>query len=210
MSQALTSNETAGRRTDGLPGGVGAPGVLRERLAGRAIVLVGIMGAGKTTVGRRLAARLGVTFKDADAEIETAAGMPVPDIFSIYGESAFRDVERRVIARLLDEGPLVLATGGGAYINEETRRRIGERGISVWLRADHDTLMRRVRRRVNRPLLRTPDPDETMRRLIAQRDPVYALADLTLESQDGSHESVVTRLLGLIEAHLDARDRACR
>lgn len=208
MSQALTSNETADRRPEGLAGGVGAPGPLRDRLAGRAIVLVGIMGAGKTTIGRRLAVRLGLGFKDADTEIETAAGMPVPDIFAIYGESAFRDVERRVIARLLDEGPLVLATGGGAYMNEDTRRRVGERGISVWLRADHETLMRRVRRRVNRPLLQTPDPDETMRRLIALRDPVYALADLSIESQDGSHESVVTRLLGLIGAHLDTVDGA--
>ena len=208
MSQALTANETADRRPDGLPGGIGAPGLLRERLAGRVVVLVGIMGAGKTTIGRRLAVRLGVAFKDADAEIETAAGMSVPDIFAIYGESAFRDVERRVIARLLDEGPLVLATGGGAFMNEDTRRRVGERGISVWLRADHETLMRRVRRRVNRPLLQTPDPDETMRRLIALRDPVYALADLSIESQDGSHESVVTRLLGLIGAHFDAVDGA--
>lgn len=208
MSQALTSNETAHRRPDGPPGGVDTSGTLRERLRGRAIVLVGIMGAGKTTIGRRLAGRLGLIFRDADAEIEAAAGMPVPDIFAIYGEGAFRDVERRVIARLLEEGPLVLATGGGAYMNEDTRRRIGERGISVWLRADHETLMRRVRRRVNRPLLKTPDPDETMRRLIAARDPVYALADLTLESQDGSHENVVSRLLGLIGAHLDAAEGA--
>lgn len=208
MSQALTSDETADRRHGGLPGGLDAPGLLRERLRGRAIVLVGIMGAGKTTIGRRLAGRLGLVFKDADAEIEAAAGMPVPDIFAIYGESAFRDVERRVIARLLEEGPLVLATGGGAYMSEETRRRVGERGISVWLRADHETLMRRVRRRVNRPLLQTSDPDETMRRLTALRDPVYALADLSVESQDGSHEAVVSRLLGLIAAHLDAADRA--
>lgn len=208
MSQALTSNETADRRPDGLAGGLDAPMALRDRLRGRSIVLVGIMGAGKTTIGRRLAVRIGLGFKDADAEIETAAGMPVPDIFATYGESAFRDVERRVIARLLDEGPLVLATGGGAYMNEDTRRRIGERGIAVWLRADHETLMRRVRRRVNRPLLQTPDPDETMRRLIALRDPVYALADLALESQDGSHESVVSRLICLVGAHLDAADNA--
>lgn len=205
----MTSNETVDRRPDGRPGGLGASGsTLRDRLRGRAIVLVGIMGAGKTTVGRRLAGQLGLGFKDADAEIEMAAGMPVPDIFAIYGESAFRDVERRVIARLLDEGPLVLATGGGAYMNEETRRRVGERGISVWLRADHETLMRRVRRRVNRPLLQTPDPDETMRRLTALRDPVYALADISVESQDGSHEGVVSRVLELVTAHLDAADRA--
>jgi shikimate kinase len=177
---------------------------LKARLGLRTIVLVGLMGAGKTTVGRRLATRLNLPFRDADHEIEAAAGMSVSDIFSIYGEPAFRDGERRVIARLLTQGPLVLATGGGAFMHPETRRRIGEHGISVWLKADHATLMRRVRRRSHRPLLQSADPDETMRRLMAERYPVYAEADLTIESSDGSHERVVQ---ALISAALDRLSR---
>jgi shikimate kinase len=179
---------------------------LRARLGSRAIVLVGLMGAGKTTIGRRLAARLELPFRDADHEIETAAGMPVSDIFSIYGEPAFRDGERRVIARLLTQGPLVLATGGGAYMDPETRRGVAEHGISAWLKADHATLMRRVRRRTHRPLLQTADPDETMRRLIAERHPVYAEAHLTIESSDGSHERVVQALIDALLDRLSHED----
>jgi shikimate kinase len=181
---------------------------LRERLAGRPIVLVGLMGAGKTTIGRRLATRLDLPFRDADQEIEAAAGMAVSDIFATYGEPSFRDGERRVIARLLTEGPMVLATGGGAYMCPETRTRIAESGISVWLKVDHDTLMRRVRRRSHRPLLQNPDPEATMRRLMAERYPVYALADMTVDSQDMPHERVVSGVVRALEAWLDARERA--
>jgi shikimate kinase len=181
---------------------------LRERLGSRAIVLVGLMGAGKTTIGRRLAGRLSLPFKDADLEIETAAGMSVPDIFAIYGEAAFRDTERRVIARLLGQGPLVLATGGGAYMHPQTRERIREFGLSIWLKADHETLMRRVRRRSNRPLLKTADPDETMRRLIAERHPVYAEAEWTIESNDGSHDRVVQAVIDALTRRWPGGDKA--
>ena len=137
------------------------PGIeetIRRRLGARSVALVGLMGAGKTSVGRRLALRLGLPFRDADHEIEAAAGMPINDIFATYGEPYFRDGERRVIARLLHNGPQVLGTGGGAFMNPETRARIAEAGVSVWLKADLDTLMRRVRKRANRPLLKTPIP----------------------------------------------------
>ena len=183
-----------------------AEALIRRQLGPRSIVLVGLMGAGKSTVGRRLATRLGLPFRDADHEIETAAGMSIPDIFSVYGEPTFRDGERRVIARLLHEGPLVLATGGGAYMNEETRERIREAGISVWLRADLDVLMRRVRKRANRPLLRNPDPESTMRQLINARYPVYALADLTVESHEAPHDRVVADVVRALQGHLFQRE----
>jgi len=171
---------------------------IRRRLGKRTIVLVGLMGAGKSTVGRRLAARLALPFKDADQEIEAAAGMSIPDIFAAHGEAYFRDGERRVIARLLQEGPAVLATGGGAYMSPETRARIAEVGVSVWLRADFDVLMRRVRKRSNRPLLQNPDPEGTMRRLMETRHPIYALADVTVDSREIAHDKVVQdALLGV-------------
>ena len=147
---------------------------LRRGLGARSIVLVGLMGAGKSTVGRRLAGRLGLMFKDADHEIEAAAKLTIADIFSIYGEASFREGEERVIARLLREGPMVLATGGGAFMREATRARIAEGAISVWLKADLDVLMRRVRKRNTRPLLQTEDPEATMRTLMEVRHPVYA------------------------------------
>ncbi len=181
---------------------------IRSRLAGRSIVLVGLMGAGKSTVGRRLASKLGLPFRDADQEIEAAAGMTIPDIFSIYGEAYFRDGERRVIARLLQEGPLVLATGGGAFMSEETRTRVAERGISIWLRADLEVLMRRVRKRTNRPLLQNPDPEGTMRRLIEVRHPVYALADLTVESHEAPHDRVVNEVIRSLREWLASRQEA--
>jgi shikimate kinase len=155
-------------------------------------VLVGLMGAGKSTVGRRLAQTLKLPFRDADHEIEAAAGMTIPEIFAIHGEDHFRDGERRVIARLLQEGPIVLATGGGAYMNEETRQRIADHGISLWLKADLDILMRRVRKRTTRPLLQNPDPEGTMRRLMELRYPVYATADITLDSHEAPHDRVVS------------------
>ncbi|WP_457104042.1 shikimate kinase [Methylobacterium sp. P5_C11] len=175
---------------------------LRRALGPRSIVLVGLMGAGKSTVGRRLASRLGLIFKDADIEIEAAAGLTIPDIFAIYGESSFRDGEERVISRLLRAGPLVLATGGGAYLREATRARIAESAVSVWLKADLDVLMRRVRKRGNRPLLQTEDPEATMRDLMAVRHPVYAAADVMVISREVSHDRVVQDVLEALDAHL--------
>lgn len=177
-------------------------GRVRQLLAGRVIVLVGLMGAGKSTVGRRLAARLGLMFSDADNEIEEAAGMSIPDIFAIYGEAHFRDGERKVIDRLLRDGSIVLATGGGAYMDATTRANVKEAGISVWLKSDLETLMRRVRKRSNRPLLQNPDPEGTMRRLMEQRYPVYAEADVTVESREGTHEQVVEAIVDALDTYL--------
>jgi len=165
-----------------------------------------MMGSGKSSVGKRLATRLGLPFVDADTEIETAAGMSIPDIFAQRGETEFRDGERRVIARILaTRSPLVLATGGGAYMNPDTRARIAEFGISVWLKADVDVLMRRVRKRSNRPLLRTADPEGTMRRLLAEREPVYSQADITVISSDDPHEIVVEAALAELERATSSR-----
>ena len=167
-------------------------------LGERSLVLIGLMGAGKTTVGRRLAQRLGLGFVDTDHEVERAAGESIPDIFAKRGEAAFREGERRVIARLLDDGPQVMATGGGAYMDPETRARIGERAVTVWLKADLDVLMARVSRRNNRPLLRTDDPTAVMRKLIDERYPVYANADITVESRDAAHDRVVEAIVAAI------------
>jgi len=160
-------------------------------LGARSVVLVGMMGAGKSTIGRRISARLGLPFLDADAEIEAAAGMSIPDIFESRGEPDFRDGEARVIARLLDSGPAVLATGGGAFMRQETRDRIRYKAVSIWLKADTDIIMRRVKRRSDRPLLQTPDPEATVDRLISEREPVYQQADLTVWSRDVPHEKIV-------------------
>ena len=187
-----------------------APSTIGCRLGRRSIVLVGLMGAGKSTVGRRLAQGLGLPFRDADHEIEAAAGMTIPEIFSIHGETHFRNGERRVIARLLQEGPLVLATGGGAFMNDETRLRISQAGISIWLKADLDVLMRRVRKRSTRPLLQNADPEGTMRRLMEVRYPVYATADLTVESQDGPHDRVVADIRSALETWFDTQETAVR
>jgi len=168
---------------------------LGSALGRRSVVLVGMMGAGKSSVGRRLAARLGIPFVDADSEIEAAAGMTISDIFAKHGEPYFRAGEQRVIARLLDGGPQVLATGGGAFMNADTRGAIRAKGISVWLRATLDVLNRRIKRRGDRPLLKGADPAETLRRLIEERDPVYAVADLTVESRDVPHETIVDEIV---------------
>jgi shikimate kinase len=160
-------------------------------LGRRSVVLVGMMGAGKSTIGRRLSARLGLPFLDADAEIEAAAGMSIPDIFESRGEPDFRDGEARVISRLLDSGPAVLATGGGAVMRKETRDRIRDKAISIWLKVDADIIMRRVKRRSDRPLLQTADPEATVGRLISEREPVYRQADLTIASRDVPHEKIV-------------------
>jgi shikimate kinase len=173
-----------------------------EALGPRSLVLVGIMGAGKSSVGRKLASRLAMPFVDADTEIEAAAGMTIPEIFEVRGEAEFRAGEGRVIARLLEGGPQVLATGGGAYMNPETRKLIGQKGVSIWLKADFDVLMRRIKRRNDRPLLRTADPEATLKRLIDERYPVYALADLTIESRDVSHEVIVDELIEALAGYL--------
>jgi len=164
----------------------------------RPIVLVGLMGAGKTTVGRRLAARLNVPFVDADAEIEVAAGRSISDIFADFGEAEFRKGERRVIARLLDDTPKVLATGGGAFMDPRTRERIKRRALSIWLKADLDLLVERTARRNTRPLLQTGDPAEILKRLAEERYPVYAQADITVESGKGPHDEVVDAILAAL------------
>ena len=171
-------------------------------LGKRLVVLVGMMGAGKSTIGRRLAARLSLPFVDADTEIEAAAGMTIPEIFEVHGEPHFRDGEARVIARLLDAGPAVLATGGGSFMREETRRRIGEKAVSIWLKADPDVIMRRVKRRADRPLLQTVDPAATVSRLISEREPIYQHADLTIASREVPHDKIVDECLDALYAKL--------
>jgi shikimate kinase len=165
--------------------------LIHQKLGQRPIVLVGLMGAGKTTIGRRLAAKLGLAFVDADQEIEFAAGKTIPEIFADHGEAYFREGERKVIARLLSGGAMILATGGGAFMNDETRENIHKSGVVVWLKADLPLLMKRVKKRSNRPLLKTEDPENVMRRLIEERYPVYSKADVTVESRDVAHSSMV-------------------
>lgn len=175
---------------------------LRRALGRRSIVMVGLMGCGKSSVGRRLAAAINVPFVDADDEIEKAAGKTISDIFADYGEVHFRDRECRVIGRLLKGGPQVLATGGGAFMRGETREMIAACGISVWMKAELAVLMSRVMRRDNRPLLRTADPEATMKQLMDDRYPVYANADIIVESRDGTHEAVVREILRRLEERL--------
>jgi len=169
----------------------------------RTIVLVGLMGAGKSCVGRRLASALGLPFCDADKEIEEAAGCSIPELFSRYGEIAFRDGERRVIHRLLEGPKHVLATGGGAFMDARTRAEIREKAISVWLRADLDLLVRRTQRRGNRPLLNVPDPTAKLAELIAERYPVYAEADVTVDSNDSPPEATVDRVMAALQRHIE-------
>jgi shikimate kinase len=166
-----------------------------ENTGTRTIVLVGLMGAGKTSIGRRLAEKLGLTFVDADQEIEKAAGKSIPDIFADHGEAHFRDGERRVIARLLEAGSQVLATGGGAFMNPETRAAIKAHGISIWLRAELDVLLKRVAKRGGRPLLEQNDPAEVLQNLINIRYPVYAEADIIVQSRDVQHTEMVNAVL---------------
>ncbi len=172
----------------------------------RMIVLVGLMGAGKTTIGRRLALRLHVPFVDADDEVERAAGCSIEDMFEVHGEAAFREGEKRVIARLLDGPAGVLATGGGAFMNEETRERIREKGVSIWLRADLDVLVRRCGRRGDRPLLKDGDMRQTLEDLIDRRYPVYGEADIVVDTGDRPHRTVVDKIMDELSAggHLPA------
>jgi shikimate kinase len=174
-------------------------------LGPRSIVLVGMMGVGKSSVGRRLAARLAIPFTDADSEIEKAAGMPIAEIFARHGEPYFRSGEARVIARLLEGGPQVLATGGGAFMNADTRALIKLKGVSIWLHAEFDVLLRRTsKRRSDRPLLHTDDPAETLRKLLAEREPTYKLADLTVQSREVAHDAIVADLMAVLAAFLQA------
>jgi shikimate kinase len=174
-------------------------------VGGRSIVLVGMMGVGRSSIGRRLAARLGVPFVDADAEIEKAAGMSITDIFARHGEADFRSGEARVIARLLDGGPQVLATGGGAVMNADTRAAIKAKGVSIWLSAELDVLMRRINKRKNdRPMLQTADPAATLRELLVAREPAYAQADLTVQSREVPHDAIVAEIMTLLAVFLNA------
>jgi shikimate kinase len=174
-------------------------------LGSRSIVLVGMMGVGKSSIGRRLATRLGVPFVDADSEIEKAAGMSIADIFARHGEADFRSGEARVIARLLDGGPQVLATGGGAVMNADTRVAIKAKGVSIWLSAEFDVLMRRINKRKNdRPLLQTADPEATLRELLVVREPIYAQADLTVQSREVPHDAIVAEIMTALAAFLNA------
>jgi len=177
---------------------------LNAVLGPRSIVLVGMMGAGKSSIGRRLAQRLGIRFVDADAEIEAGhAGMTIPEIFSTYGEPYFRSGEVRVIARLLEEGPQVLATGGGAYMNASTRAAIANKGLSVWLKAEFEVLMKRVKRRstADRPMLQG-DVAQRIRHLMDERYPVYAEADITVMSRDVAHETIVNEIIAALAERL--------
>ena len=171
-------------------------------LGKRSVVLVGMMGAGKSSIGRRVALRLGIPFVDADAEIEKAAGMTIPDIFAIRGEAEFRAGEARVIARLLESTPQVLATGGGAFMNPDTRAAVAAKGISVWLKAEFDVLMKRIKRRHDRPLLKTEDPGATLHRLMDERYPIYALADLTVQSREVLHDRIVDEIVSALAGRM--------
>jgi shikimate kinase len=186
--------------SDALPNGA----ALVAALGRRSIVLVGMMGAGKSSIGRRVATRLAVPFVDADAEIELAADMTIAEIFAVHGEPYFRAGEARVIARLLERGPQVLATGGGAFMNPPTRAALKEKAVSVWLKADLEVLTRRLRRRTDRPLLKTEDPVATLTNLLQLRDPIYATADVTVLSRDVTHDVIVDEIIAAVGAKLDA------
>jgi shikimate kinase len=196
MTDITIQNSTAGQT---------AATAILSLLGSRSIVLVGMMGVGKSSIGRRLAARLGVPFVDADSEIEKAAGMSIADIFARHGEADFRSGEARVIARLLDGGPQVLATGGGAVMNADTRVAIKAKGVSIWLSAEFDVLMRRINKRKNdRPMLQTADPAATLRELLVVREPFYAQADLTVQSREVPHDAIVSEIMTVLAAFLNA------
>jgi shikimate kinase len=178
------------------PAESGLESAVVRALGGRSIVLVGMMGAGKSSIGRRLAGRLGIPFIDADTEIETAAGMTIPEIFEKHGEPYFRAGEARVIARLLDNGPQVLATGGGSMMDAQTRALIGEKGVSIWLKADVDVLLKRTKRRNDRPLV------EKIRDLLPLREPLYAQADIIIQSRDEPHDTIIEEIMGELPKRL--------
>lgn len=181
-------------------------GTIRDRLGSRSVVFVGLMGAGKTAIGRRLAQTLGLPFVDSDHEIEAVSRMTIPELFERYGEPEFRALEQRVIDRLLREGPRVVSTGGGAFMNALTRSTVAERGVSIWLKAGIDLLMERVARNQNRPLLKSADPRAVMERLMAERYPVYAMADITVETRDARREVIAEEALAALGEHLERQE----
>jgi shikimate kinase len=181
-----------------MPDAMSIEPALRERT----IALVGLMGAGKSSIGRRLAHALDMPFKDADEEVERAAARSIPEIFESLGEVAFRDGERRVIARLLEDPPHVLATGGGAFMNPETRVLIAQKAVSIWLKADLEVLLRRVARRTDRPLLKDGDPRAVLEALSRERDPIYGLADIRIESVETAHQATVQAIIDALRARL--------
>lgn len=181
------------------PAESGPESAVVRALGGRSIVLVGMMGAGKSSIGRRLAGRLGIPFIDADSEIESAAGMTIPEIFEKHGEPYFRAGESRVIARLLDNGPQVLATGGGSVMDPQTRALIGQKGISIWLKADIDVLLKRTKRRNDRPLV------ERIKDLLPVREPIYAQADIIIQSRDEPHDTIIDEIMGELPKRLGLR-----
>ena len=180
---------------------------LKDRLADRSLVFVGLMGAGKTAIGRKVAQALGLAFVDSDTEIETVSRMTIPELFERYGEPEFRALEERVVGRLVREGPQVVSTGGGAFMNANTREAVAESGISIWLKADIDTLMTRVAKKPNRPLLKAPDPRAVMERLMAERYPVYAQADITVTTRDVKREEIAAEVIAAVDAWLEGHDR---
>ncbi|MBU0583071.1 MAG: shikimate kinase [Alphaproteobacteria bacterium] len=181
----------------------GTVDALLSSLGSRSIVFVGLMGAGKTAIGRKVASALGLPFLDSDHEIESVSRMSIPDLFAQYGEAEFRALEQRVILRVLENGPQVLATGGGAFMNEQTREAIAANGISVWLKADVDVLLERVSKKQNRPLLQNADPRGVLERLIAERHPVYAHADITVPTRDDRREVIAGEVIDAISRSLN-------
>jgi shikimate kinase len=200
MSEVLAQNKSAAASSEA---------ALVAALGRRSIVLVGMMGAGKSSVGRKLSNRLGLSFVDADNAIEEAHRMTIPEIFETYGEPYFRAGEAKVIARLLENGPQVLATGGGAFMNEDTRALIRKQGVSVWLKADFDILMRRIRRRADRPMLKTADPAATLKALMDIRYPVYATADVIVQSRDVPHEVIADEIVTALARYLSTTGLSC-
>ena len=202
-------DEGSSQRGRARPNSAAPARMIAQRL-NKTIVLVGLMGAGKSCVGKRLAACLGLPFVDADREIEAAAGCSISDYFAVHGEKTFRDGERRVIQRLLSNPPHVLATGGGAFMDPSTRALVKSQALSVWLKAELDQLLKRVGRRNDRPLLQNVDPRAKLAELIDVRYPVYAQADLTVDSADGPPDVTVQRVLRAIEAELDRHPERTR
>lgn len=180
----------------------GPEAAIVRALGTRSVVLIGMMGAGKSSVGRRLAARLSIPFADADTEIEAAAGMTIPEIFEKHGEPYFRAGETRVIARLLENGPQVLATGGGAMMDESTRAAVAAKGITVWLKADLDVLLKRTKRRNDRPLA------ERIKELLPVREPIYAQADIVVQSRDDPHDAIVDEILAGMRKQMNIAEAA--
>ena len=181
---------------------------LRRGLGERSIVFVGLMGAGKTAIGRKVAQALGLPFVDSDHEIETVSRMSIPELFDRYGEPEFRALEERVVVRLVKDGPRVVSTGGGAFMNANSRAAISQDGVSIWLKADIDTLMARVAKKPNRPLLKAPDPRAVMERLMTERYPVYGQADVTVTTRDAKREDIATEVLEALAAHVLAMQAA--